>query len=112
MNTGRLVGILLTIAGIVVAVLSGLWIASQVSAGLILTDGALVSAGVAFIPVALLVGFGIYMYVQGSSQAEVESTMHKQRQLLDIVKSRGQVSVNDLALEMNASVDAVKDMVH
>lgn len=38
--------------------------------------------------------------------------MQKQRRLLDIVKSRGQVSVNDLALEMRISVDNVKDMVH
>src|SRR4051812_47688423 len=112
MNTGRLVGILLTIAGIVVAVLAGLWIATQVSTGQMRSDSAFVAAALAFIPVALLVGFGIYMYVQGSSQAEEESVMHKQRELLDIVKSRGQVSVNDLALEMNASVDSVKSMVH
>jgi hypothetical protein len=111
MNTGRLVGIMLIIAGIGVAVLAGFWIASQVSSGMS-SGAAVTSAGVAFIPVALLVGFGIYMYVQGSSQAEEDSVMHKQRELLDIVKSRGQVSVNDLALEMNASVDNVKSMVH
>ena len=38
--------------------------------------------------------------------------MQKQRQLLDIVKSRGQVPVSDLALEMKTSVDSVKNMVH
>ena len=111
MNSSRLVGIILAIVGLGVAIIAGLWIASQVAAGMT-TGGALVGAGIAFIPVALLVGAGIYLYTQGGAQAEEESVMRKQRQLLDILKSRGQVSVEDMALEMHASVDSVKDMVH
>jgi len=38
--------------------------------------------------------------------------MQKQRRLLDIVKSRGQVSVNDVALEMATSVDEVRTLIH
>lgn len=108
----RLIGIILSIAGLGVAVIAGLWIASQVSAGSLSSGGALVGAGIAFVPVGLLVGFGVYLYQRGGVEAQVESTMQKQRQLLDILKSRGQVSVNDMALEMQVSVDAVKDMVH
>jgi hypothetical protein len=112
MNTGRLVGIILVAVGFGVAVIAGLWLALQASSGQISSGGAVVGAGLAFIPVALLAGFGIYMYVQGGKEAVEESTMQKQRQLLDIVKSRGQVSVSDLALEMGVKVDDVKSMVH
>ena len=112
MNNSRLIGIVLSIAGLGVAVIAGLWLASQVSSGAVSSGGALVGAGIAFIPVALFMGFGIYLYQRGGVEAQEESTMHKQRQLLDILKSRGQVSVNDMALEMQVSVDAVKDMVH
>jgi hypothetical protein len=112
MNTGRLVGIILLVVGFGVAVISGLWLALQVSNEQITSGGAVVGAGIAFIPVALLAGFGIYMYVQGGKEAVEESAMQKQRQLLDIVKSRGEVSVSDLAMEMRVNVDAVKDMVH
>jgi len=111
MNSGRLVGIILIVVGFGIAVIAGLWLASQVSSGL-QSGGAIVGAGLAFIPVALLVGFGIYLYVQGGKEAETESEMQKQRQLLDIVKSRGQVAVSDLALEMKTNVDTVKSMVH
>jgi len=38
--------------------------------------------------------------------------MQKQRQLLDIIKSRGQVSVPDLAMEMQVNADTVKNLVH
>lgn len=112
MNTGRLVGIILIVVGFAIAVIAGLWLAYQVSNQQMSGGGALVGAGIAFVPVALLVGFGIFMFVQGGKEAEQESSMQKQRQLLDIVKSRGEVAVSDLAMEMRASVDSVKDMVH
>ena len=112
MNSGRLVGIILIVVGFGIAVIAGLWLALQVSAGGLQAGGAVLGAGIVFIPVAVLVGFGIYMFVRGGKDAEEESTMQKQRQLLDIVKSRGEVKVSDLALEMRVSADVVKDMVH
>lgn len=112
MNSSRLVGIILTIVGIGIAIIAGLWLATQVSAGSITGGGAAIGAGLAFIPVALFAGFGIYLYVQGGQESQQESVMQKQRQLLDILKSRGEVSVSDMALEMHVSVDSVKDMVY
>lgn len=110
MNTGRLVGVILIVVGFGIAVIAGLWLALQVqSFG---ADGVVIGAAIAFIPVALLVGGGIYMYVIGSREAVEESSMHQQRQLLDIVKSRGQVAVADLAIEMKTSADNVKNLLH
>lgn len=102
---------ILAIAGIIVAVLGGLWIAANVAEGWE-SATAIVSAGVVFVPVALLLGFGLYLYNQGGAQAQQDSEMQKQRRLLDIVKSRGQVSVSDLAVEMGVPVARVQDMVH
>ena len=112
MNTGRLVGVILIVVGFGVAVIAGLWLALQVSGEQISAGGAMVGAGIAFIPVALLAGFGIYMYVQGGKEAVLESEMQKQRQLLDIIKSRGQVRVPDVAMEMQVSVESIQNMVH
>jgi len=111
-NTGRLIGIILMVIGFGIAMIAGVFLAFQVSNEEMEMAGALVGAFLAFIPVAVLVGFGIYMFVQGGKEEEVESVMRKQRELLDIVKSRGQVGVSDLALEMKSSVDEVKAMVH
>lgn len=111
MNSSRLVGIILSVVGIGLALIAGLWLATRVASGME-SGGAILGAGLAFIPVALLVGFGIYLFARGGKEAVTESTMQKQRQLLDILKSRGQVSVSDMAMEMRVSVDAVQDMVH
>jgi len=111
MNTGRLVGVILMVVGFGVAVIAGLWLALQASNEQLSAGGAVVGAGIAFIPVALLVGFGIYMFIQGGKEAVEESEMQKQRQLLDIVKSRGEVSIADLALEMGAKADDLRAMI-
>jgi hypothetical protein len=104
--------VILIVIGLGAALLAGLWLAVQLSNQQITGGGAVLGAGLAFIPIALLVGFGIYMFVQGGKEAEQESVMQKQRQLLDILRSRGQVSVSDMAIEMRVTPDAVKEMVH
>ena len=111
MNTGRMIGVILSVIGFGVAIIAGLWLAGQAAQG---TDplAVLLGAGLAFIPIGLVVGFGIFMYVRGGREAQQESVMRQQRQMLDIVKSRGQIDLHDLALEMSLSVDNVKAMIY
>lgn len=112
MNSGRLIGIILILIGFGIAILVGFWLAVQVGNEDIEAGGAVLGAVLAFVVIAPLVGFGIYLYVKGGQEAEEESVMAKQRQLLDIVKSRGQVTVEDMAIEMQADLSQVKNMVH
>jgi hypothetical protein len=112
MNSSRSIGILMIILGLGIALIAGIWLAIQLSSGNLTAGGMTLGAGIVFIPVALLEGFGLYLVAKGGQQQKETSTMQKQRQLLDIVKSRGQVQVSDLALEMQVPVDSVQDMIH
>lgn len=112
MNGTRLIGVVLGVIGLGVALIAGLWLALQVSSGDLTSGGAVVGAFLTFIPVGLLVGFGIYLFNRGDIESKEESEMLKQRQLLDIVKSRGRVTIPDLALEMQVNAVKLKDMVH
>lgn len=113
MNQGRLFGIILIAIAFGIAVLAGLFLAAQASTEEGMSGGAIViGAGLAFIPVAILAGIGIFLYVRGGQEAEEQSQMQQQRQLLDILRSRGQVGVNEMAIEMGLNVDQVKNMVH
>lgn len=112
MNQGRLVGIILMIIGMGIAALAGLFLAVRSGQPDATMMGTVLGAGLAFIVVAPLIGFGFFLYIKGGQDAQQESVMEKQRQLLDIVKSRGEVGVNELALEMGVKVDMVRDMVH
>lgn len=112
MNSGRLIGIIAMVVGVVVAALGGLFLAQQMNAGDLQAGGAIVGAFFFFIPVALLVGFGIFMYVRGGQEASLQSEMEDQRKLLDIVKTRGQVDMHQLAIEMQSDVETVKSLLY
>jgi hypothetical protein len=97
---------------VIAAVIAGLWLASQTASGELTTGGAVLGAALALIPVAILVGGGLYLIVLGRQQTQQASEMQTQRRLLDIVKSRGQVSVDELALELQTNIDRVRQMTH
>ena len=112
MNSGRLVGIVAIVVGFALTALAGLWLALQASGDEVSSGGVVIGAFIAFIVVAPIFGFGIFMYAKGGEEEELESEMTQQRKLLDIVKSRGQVGIHDLAIELGTSVDNVKDLVY
>lgn len=112
MDRGRLIGISLIVVGVGIAALAGVFLAIQVGDDSLSAGGAVLGAFIVFIPVAIMVGFGLLMIAKAGQEAEQETVMRNQRRLLDIVRSRGQVGVHEVALEMNVSVDSVKDMVH
>lgn len=93
-------------------VMAGLFLAVRTGEEDATMLGTVLGAGLAFMIVAPLIGFGFFMWIKGGQDAEQESEMQKQRQLLDIVKSRGQVRVDEVALEMSVPVDSVRNMVH
>lgn len=112
MNQGRLVGVILMVIGMGITALAGLFLAVRAGQPEATTMGTVLGAGLVFIVVAPLIGFGMFLYIKGGQDAQQESMMQKQRQLLDIIKSRGEVGVSEVALEMGVKVDTVKDMVH
>ncbi|MFC1959641.1 hypothetical protein ACFLYO_02915 [Chloroflexota bacterium] len=113
MGNGRVVGVILLVVGIVIGVVVLAFLGSGVASGELTTEGAILGVGLAFLVlVAPLVGFGIVLMVQGSKDASRHQQAQQQRELLDIVQSRGQVEVRDLALEMQANPDEIRAMVH
>jgi len=110
MNSARLTGIVLIVIAFGAAVVAALWLASQV--GQLSSGGAVLGGGIAFVIVTALAGVGVFLYWRGGQVANVESEMQKQRRLIDIVKSRGQVDITDLAIEMQTSRESIQDMVH
>ncbi|MFW5691856.1 MAG: hypothetical protein ACOCX3_00745 [Chloroflexota bacterium] len=112
MNQGRFIGAVLVTIGLGVTVIAALFLSVRATAENATALGTVLGAGLAFVIVAPLIGFGLWMWVKGGQEAEEESVMRQQRHLLDILRSRGEVGVNEMAIEMGMSVDKVKDMVH
>jgi ribosomal protein S27AE len=108
--SGRLVGLLLVSAGVIIGLVLGAWILASWS-----SDDGLETTGAIF-ALAFLLGFlvlplagsGIYFMVKGRAEAKDIQRVEEQRRLLDIISTRGQVAVPDLVLEMKSTRDKVQ----
>lgn len=111
--SGRLIGILLLGAGLVIGVAATTWLllgreegtlrGSGVALGLVLLLGCLV------LP---LLGGGVFFLARGTAEARELVHIRRQRELLDVVQTRGQVPIPDLVLELSSTRDQVEDDLH
>ncbi len=110
---GKTLGIILIIGGIVVgAIVVALMLVYR-------NEGSLTSGAATLgITLGLLVlslpqlGFGAYLLLRGQQEAVVAETAGKQRQLLGMVKARGQVQISDVAIELRTSRDELQKMLY
>ena len=108
---GKILGIILLIGGvlvgIVIAVLMFIMYQDQgnaMAAFLGFTLGF-------FVLVLPQLGFGTFFLWKGGQEADDSDRAKKQRDLLNIVKTQGQVDIGDLVIEMGSSTEEVKGLL-
>jgi hypothetical protein len=110
---GRILGIILVAGGIIVGVIiTALMVVYRGEGSL--TSGAAVLGWVLGIAVLVLpqLGIGAFLLWKGGQDAAVAEKADKERELLSIVKARGQIDIRDIAIEMQTSKDDIQDMIH
>ncbi len=113
MNTGKVIGLILIVAGIGVCLLSTLWVGvGYVSGNYTNLAAPVLGVVLAFILAAPLIGVGIFMFIRGQREAAQFAVVEKERKLLGMVQAQGEVRISDVALELDASRDKVKDWVY
>ena len=106
--SGRVVGLLLLGAGVILGILATAWLYSGVHEGTLKSSGAVFGGILAACIVIPLVAGGIFFVLKGQAEAKDLSRISAQRRLLDIVSTRGQVSIGDLVLELHSTKDQVQ----
>lgn len=110
---GRTLGIILLIGGTLVALILGGLMLTYNSEGSLTGGAAFLGFALGFLVLVLPQwGIGAYLLWKGGQEEQVAATAEKQRELLDIIKARGQVDIGDVAIEMQVSKDEVHDMLH
>ncbi len=108
-SSGKLVGLGMIAAGAILGIAGSAWLISGLNEDKLERSGAIFGLilllGVIVIP---LVGGGIFFTRKGSMEEKQMAKIDQQRQLLNIVSTRGQVSISDLVLEMHSSRDQVE----
>jgi len=110
---GRVLGFVLiaggALVGIIVIVLMSVYRGEGSLSGGAATLGAALGIIVLVLPQW---GVGTYLLWKGGQEAAVSAKANQQRKLLDMVKSRGQIDISDLVIELGSSKGEVQDMIH
>lgn len=108
---GRVTGVILAIAGIMLGLGAGVFLASGViTARLSLSAGLL--GMVLILPVVLtLVGVGSYVAIRGRQEAIEFAEVEREKQVLHRVLTQGQVRISDIALDMSVTREQVETWV-
>ena len=112
--SGRVTGVLLLAAGLVLGLGITTWliVSSNEAAGgrrggAVL--GGVLALGCLILP---LIAGGIFLMIRGKAEAQDYAVVQKQRTVLNMVETRGQVKVSDIALEIGESRDKVQDYIY
>jgi ribosomal protein S27AE len=107
--SSRVIGWLLLAAGVVVGLGVVAWLGTGMREGTLRASGALFGGILLFIVIVIpLVAGGIFLAIRGGAEQRQLAAAAQQRQLLDIVLTRGQVSIPDLVLDLDATRDQVQ----
>lgn len=108
-SSGKMVGLGMIAAGVILGLAGGAWLISGMNEDKLEQSGAIFGLilllGVVVIP---LIGGGVFFTRKGAMEEKQMAKINEQRRLLDIVSTRGQVSISDLVLELESSRDQVE----
>jgi hypothetical protein len=111
-SSGKIIGIILVGAGVVLCLGISIWLIVTAIGKELTAGGAALGAIITLVLSAPLVGGGIFLFIQGSREEKAMAEVSRQRKVLNIVKTRGQITIDDLVLEVDATYDQVKEWVH
>jgi hypothetical protein len=110
-SSGKTVGIILIVVGLIIPALGIVWGLANLG-GELETSGFVFAVALAIIIGLPFLGAGAYMFVRGQAEEAQMAEVQKQKQILNMVTTQGQISIAEAALELDASRDQIKAWVY
>ncbi len=109
---GRIIGIILIVVALIACLVAAALLLTQVSQGETTISGAILGLLIAAMVFVLpLGGGGLYLLTKGRQESAEYAEVAKQKKILNMVLAQGKVTLSEVALELNAPMDQVHDMV-
>ncbi len=112
-NLGRFLGLALLIGGILVGIIITVLMFTYRSEGRLSAGGMVLGLALGYIVLVLpQFAIGALLVWKGGADEQKADQAAEQRQLLNIVKTQGQIPMSDLVIEMGSSYNNVKSTVY
>lgn len=115
MTIGRIIGIVLMIAGLaicgIISLFLGLGAAGSGPTGL---SGAGAVLGIALfgvVPLLILGGIGVFLFIKGGQEAVEMADVRKKERLLGMIQAAGKVSIGRAAIELKMTREQIKEAI-
>jgi len=112
MGHGRTVALVLVAVGVVIALLASLFLFSGWVEGRLRISGLLLGLALTAMLCLPLFGAGGYLLVRSLAEAREFAEAAKEKKILNIVRTQGQVDVANVAIEMGLTRNQVKEYVY
>jgi hypothetical protein len=109
----RMVGIILLVAAVAACLIGSALLGAGLAQGSLQPSGAVLGfALLAVLLVGPLAAVGIVILVRGRHEEAEEAEADKQRKILDMVKTRGEVHISDVIVELQSDRQTVQEMIY
>ena len=109
---GKTVGLVLMIVSAVLLLVFGAWLLTAFSTDETTSSGAVLGLLLAVGVMAPLFGIGAYLFRKGGQEQREYAQVAKEKQILNAVLTRGQVTVAELVAEMQLPQEEIERMIH
>ncbi len=109
---GKTIGLVLIAASLLMVAVMSVFLFSGLAEGRLRPSGFLLGLAVVLLLALPLLAAGILFTVRGRSESQQFAEAEKQKQILNMVLTRGQVNVREVVIEMNLSRDKVRDYLY
>ena len=115
MTTGRIVGIILIVVGLVICLACSLTMCAGTTTNLFPQSGvagailALVLFGI--VPFLILSGVGMFLFIKGGQEAAEMQDVRKKERLLGMIQAAGKISLANAAIELKMTRDQVTNAI-
>lgn len=108
---GKTVGLILMIVSAVLLLIFGAWLLTAFSTDETSSGGAVLGLGLALLVMAPLFGIGAYLFRKGGQEQQEYAQVAKEKQILNAVLTRGQVTISELIADLQLSRDEIEKMI-
>ncbi len=105
----KILGLIFIVVGVLIFLIGA---AMSLSATGVTTGGAVLGMALSAFVAAPVAVAGVVVMLRGRADAGRLANAARQRQILDMVKTRGSVDIGDLVIELNSSTEQVKSDIY
>lgn len=112
MGSGRTVGVILLVIGVILALVLVAWLFAGQGEEKLQGTGLILGLVFTLVLSAPLIGGGVYFIAKGQSEVKEFAQIEKEKRLLNMVLTQGKVQLAHAAVEMNLTIDQIKAFVY